>query len=126
MATKKTKTKEISKEFAVIETGGKQYIVSAGETVRIEKLRGATTAGSAREIPKLGDAVTFDKVLIVDNGTDTTLGAPYIKGASVSAEITKVGRATKVDVIKYKAKSNYFKKRGHRQPYVEVMIKKLA
>lgn len=103
----------MQKEFAIIETGGKQYMVSEGDTVKIEKISGEL---------KAGDKVTFDKVLVVDNGSDTTIGAPYIKGAQVSAEIQKVGRAKKVTVIKYKAKSNYFKKRGHRQPFFEVKI----
>jgi large subunit ribosomal protein L21 len=102
------------KEFAVIETGGKQYMVSAGQSVKIEKIKGDF---------KAGDTVVFDKVLLVDNGSDTTtIGEPYIKGASVSAEITKIARAPKVVVIKYKAKSNYFKKRGHKQPYFEVKV----
>ena len=106
-----------TKEFAVIETGGKQYLVSEGDTVKIEKILGDH---------KVGDSVVFDKVLLVDNGSDTTLGTPYIKGAQVSAEIKKIARAKKVVVIKYKAKSNYFKKRGHRQPFFEVTITKLA
>ena len=103
----------MQKEFAIIETGGKQYMVSEGDTVKIEKISGDF---------KAGDTVSFDKVLVVDNGSDTTIGAPYIKGASVSAEIKKIAKAKKVVVIKYKAKSNYFKKRGHRQPYFEVKI----
>jgi large subunit ribosomal protein L21 len=107
-----------AKEFAVIETGGKQYMVAEGSTVKIEKLKGEH---------KAGDSVVFDKVLLVDNGADTTtIGTPYIAGAKVSAEITKISRAKKVVVIKYKAKSNYFKKRGHRQPFFEVKITKLA
>ncbi len=105
------------KEFAIIETGGKQYMVSEGDTVKIEKISGDF---------KAGDGVVFDKVLLVDNGSDTTIGAPYISGAKVSAEITKIARAAKVTVIKYKAKSNYYKKRGHKQPYFEVKITKLA
>ena len=107
----------MEKEFAIIETGGKQYIVSEGDTVKIEKIKGDF---------KAGDSVVFENVLMVDNGSDTTIGAPYIKGAKVTAEIQKVARAKKVVVIKYKAKSNYFKKRGHRQPYFEVKILKLA
>lgn len=104
------------KEFAVIETGGKQYLVSEGDTVRIEILKGEY---------KEGDTVTFDKILLVDNGSDTTIGAPYIKEAKVSGEIKKIGRGKKVTVIRYKAKSNYFKKRGHRQAFFDVTIKKL-
>lgn len=106
-----------TKEFAIIATGGKQYLVEEGATVKIEKIKGDH---------KVGDAVTFADVLIVDNGSDTTIGDPYIKGAKVTGEIKKISRAKKVTVIKYKAKSNYFKKRGHRQPYFEVKITKLA
>ena len=107
-----------AKEFAIIETGGKQYLVSEGDTVKIEKMPGEHA---------VGDKVVFENVLLVDNGVDTTtIGEPYIKGAKVSAEISKISRAKKVVVIKYKAKSNYYKKRGHRQPFFEVKITKLA
>lgn len=105
------------KEFAIIQTGGKQYMVSEGDTVKIEKIKGDH---------KVGDPVMFTDVLLVDDGKDTTIGAPYIAGAKVSATIQKIARAKKVTVIKYKAKSNYFKKRGHRQPFFEVKITKLA
>jgi len=113
----------MQKEFAIIETGGKQYMVSLGDTLKIEKLSPVTPGQAAYAV---GDAVTFDKVLVVDNGKDTTIGMPYIAGAKVSANIQKIDRAKKVVVIKYKAKSNYFKKRGHRQPFFEVKITKLA
>lgn len=103
-------------EFAVIETGGKQYSVSEGDTIRIEKLSGAY---------KEGDAITFDKVLLVDNGKDTTIGTPYIKGAKVTGELAEEGKGKKVSVIRYKAKSRYSKVKGHRQPYFSVRIKKL-
>ena len=106
-------------EFAVIQTGGKQYKVSVGDEIKIEKLTGAS------EAYKEGDAVVFDKVLLVDNGSDTTIGTPFITGAQVSAVITKIGRAAKIDVIKYKQKSRYFKKNGHRQPYFQIKIKAL-
>jgi len=108
----------MEKEFAVIETGGKQYMVTEGLTLKIEKIKGDF---------KPGDSVVFDKVLLVDNGKDTTtIGEPYITGASVNAELVSIGRAKKVVVIKYKAKSNYFKKRGHKQPFFEVKITKLV
>lgn len=106
-------TKEAAKEFAIIETGGKQYLVSEGDTLRIEKLQGDH---------KAGDTVVFDKVLLTDNGSLTNIGEPYLQGAKVEGEILKMARAPKVVVIKYKAKSRYFKKRGHRQPYFEVKI----
>ena len=107
----------MEKEFAIIETGGKQYLVSEGDSIRIEKL-----AGEHKE----GRTVIFDKVLLVDNGKDTSIGEPYITGAKVSGEIQKMDRARKVVVIKYKAKSNYFKKRGHRQPYFDVKINSIS
>ncbi len=97
-------------EFAVIATGGKQYKVKKGQLLRVEKLgleEGAT--------------VTFDKVLLVE-GKDTKIGMPEVKGATVTGKVTKVGRHKKVTVIKYKAKSRYFKKNGHKQPFTEVSI----
>jgi len=107
----------MAKEFAIIQTGGKQYLVEEGTTVKIEKIKGDH---------KVGDSVVFEDVLLVDNGQDTTIGDPFIKGAKVSAQISKIARAKKVVVIKYKAKSNYFKKRGHKQPFFEVKINKLS
>lgn len=104
------------KEFAVIQTGGKQYKVKVGDEVKIEKL-----VGSYKE----GDKIVFDKVLLVDNGTDTTIGTPYIEKAKVTATITKIGKLPKVDVIKYKQKSKYFKKNGHKQPYFQVKIEEV-
>jgi len=100
-------------EFAVIATGGKQYTVSKGDTITIEKLS---------DTNKEGDAVVFDKVLLVDNGKDTTIGTPYIPKAAVKGTITKIGRAPKVLVVKYKQKSRYWKRNGHRQPFFKVKI----
>ncbi|MCE9644170.1 50S ribosomal protein L21 [Candidatus Parcubacteria bacterium] len=105
------------KEFAVIFTGGKQYKVSEGDEIAIEKLS---------DEAKAGDAIVFDKVLVVDNGQDTTLGTPYISGAKVTATVLQAGRAKKVEVVKYKAKSRYYKNRGHRQPFTKVKIEKLS
>jgi large subunit ribosomal protein L21 len=101
-------------EIAVIATGGKQYRVSPGETIMIEKIAGSH---------KKGDKITFDKVLFVDDGKNATIGTPYISGAKVEAELVEIGREAKVTVIKYKPKSRYFKKRGHRQPFFKVKIK---
>ncbi len=111
-------------EFAVIQTGGKQYRVKAGDEIKIEKILGKTGAerGSESVEYKEGDKIVFDKVLLVDNGTDTTIGTPFIEAASVTATITKVGRLPKVIVIQYKQKSRYFKKNGHKQPYFQVKI----
>ena len=103
-------------EFAVIQTGGKQYKVSKGSLVSIEKIK---TTGVEY---KKGDKLIFDKVLLVDDGKDTTIGTPYIKGAKVDAEIVEIGRAKKVMVVKYKQKSRYLKRNGHRQPFFKVRI----
>jgi large subunit ribosomal protein L21 len=112
--TKKTK-KSVSenKEFAVIFTGGKQYKVSVGDVLKVEKIEGDF---------KLGDKIIFDKVLLVDNGTDTTIGSPYITGAKVESLFQKLGKHKTVSVVKFKQKSRYLKKNGHRQPFIEVKI----
>jgi large subunit ribosomal protein L21 len=105
-----------TEEFAVIQTGGKQYKVSEGSLVSIEKLK---TKGIEY---KKGDKVSFDKVLLVDDGKDTTIGTPYITGAKVQAEITEIGRARKLLVMKYKQKSRYLKRNGHRQPFFKIKV----
>ena len=104
-------------EFAIIETGGKQYTVSKGETITIEKLSDAA---------KEGDKVVFDKVLLWDNGTDTSIGTPYVAKAAVKGTITKIGRAAKILVVKYKQKSRSgWTRNGHRQPFFKVKIDSL-
>lgn len=105
-------------ELAVIKTGGKQYVVSPGTLITIEKL------GSRSKTVELkrGDKVTFDEVLMTDSGSAAEVGAPTVKGAKVVGTVHSVGRHTKIDVVKYKAKSRYLKRRGHRQPYVKVKI----
>lgn len=100
-------------EFAVIATGGKQYKVAVGDVVSIEKLDEKMTSGGT---------VTFDKVLLVDDGTNTTIGTPYIDGAKVEASFEGNIRAKKVIVMKYKQKSRYHKKNGHRQPLTQIKI----
>ena len=107
-------------EFAVIQTGGKQYKVSEGSLVSIEKIK-ADKNGQGIEHKK-GDKIVFDKVLLVDDGKDTTIGTPYINGAKVNAEIVEIGRARKIIVVKYKQKSRYLKRNGHRQPFFKVKI----
>ena len=102
-----------SKEFAVIFTGGKQYKVAVGDVLKVEKIDGEF---------KLGDKVVFDKVLLVDNGTDTTIGTPYIASAKVESLFQKLGKNKTVSVVKYKQKSRYLKRNGHRQPFMEVKI----
>jgi len=125
-AKKVAKTEPVANDsFAVIETGGKQYRVSVGDTIKVEKIKEAASAKTTA--PKEGDVVVFDKVLLVDNGADVTdIGTPYIEGAKVSGIVTQIGRNAKVTVIKYKQKSRYFKKNSHRQPYFKVKIEKIG
>src|SRR5882724_4074749 len=104
-------------EFAVIQTGGKQYKVTPGQEIKIEKILKGPRGSD--ENHKEGDKVVFDKVMLVDNGTDTTIGTPFIDKAKVTGTIVKIARAPKLVVIKYKQKSRYFKKNGHRQPYFQ-------
>src|SRR3989344_5240590 len=103
-------------EFAVIQTGGKQYKVSEGGLVSIEKIK---TNGI--EYAK-GDKVTFDKVLLVDDGKNTTIGTLYILNAKVDAEITEIGRSKKIIVVKYKQNSLFLRRNGPRQPFFKVKI----
>ena len=99
--------------FAVIQTGGKQYKVAVGDEIAVEKLSGDY---------KIGDKVTLDTVVLTDDGKSTVLGAPFIKGAKVDATITESGRLDKVLVVRYRQKSRYHKKNGHRQPYMSLKI----
>src|SRR4051812_31498150 len=101
-------------KFAVIAAGGKQYKVAEGDLLKVEKMTGDF---------KVGDKITFDQVLLVDDGTTTKVGAPTISGAKVEAELKEIGRNQKVTVVKFKQKSRYFKKNGHRQPFFKVEIK---
>ena len=100
--------------YAIIETGGKQYRVQEGDVLFIEKLN-----------VEAGDAVEFDKVLAVSNGEELTVGAPIVEGAKVDATVEKNGKGKKVIIYKYKAKKDYRKKQGHRQPYTRVVINKI-
>ena len=100
--------------YAVIVTGGKQYKVSEGDTVSIEKLE-------AEE----GSQITFDNVLMAGEGDSVTVGTPSVDGATVEAKVIKNGKAKKVMVFKMKSKKNYRKKNGHRQPYTRVQITKI-
>lgn len=106
-------------EFAVIKTGGKQYKVSLGSVISIEKISAKSGPASGW---KKGDKLSFDKVLLVDDGKDTTIGTPYIPGAKVNAEIMEIGRGRTILVMKYKQKSRYLRRNGHRQPYFQVKI----
>jgi len=97
--------------YAIIETGGKQYRVEQGDVVFIEKLNANTD-----------DVVTFDKVIVIGNDGKTSIGAPYVKGATVTAKVLKNGKAKKITVFTYKPKKDSKRKLGHRQPYTKVQI----
>lgn len=112
-AVKAPKADSATGDFAVIATGGKQYKVSQGDSILIEKMKGEYTEG---------DVISFDKVLLLSQAGKANIGTPTVAGAKVQAVITKIGRAKKVTVIKYKQKSRYFKKNGHRQPFFKVSI----
>jgi large subunit ribosomal protein L21 len=111
MATETTQTN--TQPFAVIEAGGKQYRVSEGDVITTEKLGDELNDG---------DTVEFDKVLLKDTGNDTSVGEPYIDGAKVTGEVQEQGRGKKLTVVKFKSKSRYFKRQGHRQSYMKVKI----
>lgn len=101
--------------FAIIETGSKQYKVALGDKIKVEKLEAK------------GDTVTFDKVLLVGTDEkDMKLGAPFISGAKVEAKVVRHGKHDKIIVFKFHHKSRYRKKKGHRQPFTELEITKIA
>lgn len=100
--------------YAIIVTGGKQYKVSEGDTLFIEKL----------EVEE-GATVTFDQVLMAADGEDVKVGAPTVAGATVEAKVVKNGKAKKIYVFKMKRKKNERSKKGHRQPYTKIEITKI-
>lgn len=100
--------------YAIIKTGGKQYRVSEGEAVQVEKLNA-----------EVGAEVVFEEVLTVVNDADVKIGAPVVEGAKVTAKVVEHGKADKIFVFKYKAKVNYRKRQGHRQPFTTVEITKI-
>ena len=100
--------------FAIIKTGGKQYKVAEGQTLKVEKL--------VHE----GAKVSFPEVLMIADNDTITLGAPFIKGAKVEAEVLRDAKAKKVTVVKYKAKIRYKRTRGHRQQFTEVKVSKIT
>lgn len=119
MATETSKkTEKITKTksegpFAVIKTGGKQYVVREGDLIKVEKIADL----------KEGDTkITFDEVLLSDDGNNTKIGTPTVSGAKVTGELVEETKDKKVVVIRYRAKSRYFKKNGHRQPKMLVRI----
>lgn len=97
--------------YAVIATGGKQYRVNEGTVVRIEKLDA-----------EAGASVEFDKVLVVGEGADVAVGAPYVAGARVTATVQAHGKADKVSIVKFRRRKHYLRQKGHRQPYTEVKV----
>ena len=107
--------KEVDVLYAVIETGGKQYRVSTGDAIYVEKL-------NVNE----GDEIVFDRILLVSQDGNTEVGTPYVDGAKVVAKVAKHGKQKKIIVFKYKAKKNYRRKRGHRQPYTKLVIESIT
>lgn len=97
--------------YAVIKTGGKQYRVAQGDTLKVEKL----DAGE-------GESVEFDQVLMVGEGKDVKIGTPYIDGSRVTATVKGHGRGDKVDIIKFRRRKHHMKRAGHRQDYTELEI----
>lgn len=100
--------------YAVIETGGKQYRVQEGDTLFVEKVAGNE-----------GESINFDKVLLVSNEGDVKVGSPFVEDVTVDGSIVEHGKGKKIIVYKYKAKKDYRKKQGHRQPYTKVKIEKI-
>ena len=101
--------------YAIIDSCGKQYKVSEGDIVFFEKL-------DAEE----GKSVSFDNVVLVSDGKDVKIGTPYVKGAKVEGTVVAHGKGNKILVYKYKAKKNYRRTQGHRQPYTKVEIKSIV
>ena len=99
---------------AIFVTGGKQYKVSEGDVIYVEKLNAES------------ETVEFDNVLMTIDGDNVTVGAPKVEGAKVTAKVLKNGKAKKVLVFKFKAKKNYRRRQGHRQPYTKLQIEKIG
>jgi large subunit ribosomal protein L21 len=102
--------------YAVIKTGGKQYVVKEGDVISVEKI----------PLPKTNEEVTLDEVLLAVNNDDVTIGQPVIKGASVKAEVMGELRSKKIVTYKYKRRKSYHKTIGHRQDLVRLRIKEIA
>lgn len=99
--------------YAIIKTGGKQYVVEEGKVISVEKL----------DVEE-GAEVTFDEVLLV-SGDDVKIGQPNVAGAKVTGKVLEQGKERKIRIFKYKAKSNYRRRQGHRQPFTKVKIEKI-
>ena len=100
--------------YAIIKTGGKQYRVQEGDNIFVEKLANVVDS-----------EVVFDQVLAVVNDGDVKVGTPVVEGAKVTAKVLEQGKEKKILVFKYKAKSDYRRRQGHRQPYTKVVIEKI-
>lgn len=100
--------------YAIIETGGKQYRVREGDRLNVEKLS-----------VQAGEEVAIDKVLAVVNGEEVKIGTPLVQGARVTLRVLRNGKGKKIIVFKYKAKKNYRRKQGHRQPFSQVVVEKI-
>ena len=100
--------------YAIIKTGGKQYKVAEGDEVIVEKLEVAE-----------GDSVTFDEVLTIVDGENVKIGTPKVEGAKVSGKVVKNGKGPKIRIFKFKHKTNYRRRAGHRQPFTKVKIEKI-
>ena len=110
------KERQVQQEMqAIIVTGGKQYIVSEGDTLFIEKLEA-----------EAGESVVFDRVLAIVDGEITKIGAPVEENAKVDATVVKNGKGKKIRIFKYTPKKGYRKRQGHRQPYTKVEIAKIS
>ena len=101
--------------YAVISSGGKQYRVQEGDILRVEKISG-----------KVGDAISFDKVLMFSDGETATVGTPLLEKAAVNGHIVEQGKAKKIIVFKYKRQKRYRRKQGHRQQFTAVKIDKIT
>jgi large subunit ribosomal protein L21 len=97
--------------YAIIETGGKQHRVQPGEILKVEKIEAAT-----------GASIDFDKVLLVSDGENVTIGAPYVAGSKVTAEVLEQGRHDKIKIIKFRRRKHHMKQMGHRQWYTAIKI----
>ena len=101
--------------FAVFESGGKQHRVTDGEVLRVEKLEA-----------EVGDLVVFDRIMLVAREGEVSVGAPFVAGSSVQAEVVKHGRADKIQIIKFRRRKNRLKRQGHRQWFTDIRIKSIT
>ena len=102
-------------DFAIVQAGGKQYRVSAGDTIRVESLPADQ-----------GDTVTLDEVLMISHDGDMIVGTPTIEGASVDAEVVAKGKDKKIVILKFKAKTRYRRKNGHRQHFTDLRVTNIS